>query len=89
MDLTVACAVKRIVATLSPQVTPPTPQIQYCYSYSYEILPTSENIQINDEIYTLFKFLPLRKIVMHLLKDPPSRKREILHVIYTTMHINN
>jgi len=44
---------------------PSTLHIQYCYSYSYEILPTCthlfENIQINDEIYALFKFLPLKK----------------------------
>jgi hypothetical protein len=48
----------------SPQLTPTTLQIHYCYSYSYEILPTCthqfENIQINDEIYALFKFLQLK-----------------------------
>ena len=55
VDLTVA----------NPQLTPTTLHIQYCYSCSYEILPTCthlfENIQINDEIYALFKFLPLKK----------------------------
>jgi hypothetical protein len=56
VDLTVANAV------LLP---PTTLQMQYCYFYSYEVLPTCthqfENIQINDEIYALFKFLPLKK----------------------------
>jgi hypothetical protein len=71
VDLTVANAVllatravKQHLRPSNPQLTPTTLQIQYCYSYSYEILPTCthlfENIQINDEIYALFKFLPLK-----------------------------
>jgi hypothetical protein len=37
--LTVANAV--YLRPSNPQLTPPTLQIKYCYSYSYEILPTS------------------------------------------------
>ena len=40
VDLTVANAVLLATRPSNLQLTPTTLKIQYCYSYSYEILPT-------------------------------------------------